>query len=204
MRTPGCSTVPRAVRVIARTSRASILIVSKRRAMSVVAFSTQSLRRSASRAINFAIASLVRARRLEPRLARASRCCSTFNRLASPRLRPGTCNNSPLDSATVDTDHAAVARTGDGVRDVGERDMPAAGPITGDTVGLDARGHRPRQAEPNPAHLGHPYPTQPAVQTLDVMPFHRDLPEPFVHISFAPPWATVRAGEEISHGLREI
>jgi hypothetical protein len=108
------------------------------------------------------------------------------------------------DNATVDTDHAAVARTGNGVRDVGERDMPAAGPITGDTVGLDARGNQPRHAETHPAHLRHPNPTEPAVQTLDVMPFHRDLPEPFVHISFAPPWATVRTVEEIPHGLGEI
>ena len=59
-------------------------ILSKRRAMSVVAFSTQSLRRSVSRALNFAIASFARARRWEPRAARARRCCSTFNRLASP------------------------------------------------------------------------------------------------------------------------
>jgi hypothetical protein len=108
------------------------------------------------------------------------------------------------DNATVNTDHAAVARTGDGVRDVSERDMPATGPITSDTVGLDAGGHRPRQVKPNPAHLGHPNPTETAVQTLDVMRFHRNLPEPFVHISFAPPWATVRAVEEISHSLREI
>ena len=64
-------------------------IVSKRRAMSVVAFSTQSLRRSVSRALSFAIASFVRARRLEPRSAVASRCCRTFNRLASPQVRPG-------------------------------------------------------------------------------------------------------------------
>ena len=108
------------------------------------------------------------------------------------------------DNAAVDTDHAAVARTSDRVRDVGERDMPAAGPITSDTVGLDADGHRSRQVEPDPAHLGHPNPTEPAVQTLDVMRFHCDLPEPFVHLSFAPPRATVRAVEEISHGLREI
>ena len=46
---------------------------------------------------------------------------------------------------TVDTDHAGIARTGDGIRDVGKRDMPAASPITGDPVGLDARGHRPRR-----------------------------------------------------------
>ena len=41
----------------------------------------------------------VRARRLEPRLARASRCCSTFNRLASPAVRLGACSSSPVDSA---------------------------------------------------------------------------------------------------------
>ena len=87
--TPGFSTVPRALRVIARTSRASILIVSNRRARSVVAFSTQSLRRSTSRAFSFAIARFVRARRVEPRLARASRWCNTFNRFASPWVRLG-------------------------------------------------------------------------------------------------------------------
>ena len=58
----GLLEVPRAERVIARTSRASILIVSKRLAMSVVAFSTQSLRRSVSRALSFAIARFVRRR----------------------------------------------------------------------------------------------------------------------------------------------
>src|SRR4030088_2038251 len=50
-RTPGCATVPRAERVIARTSRSSTLITSNRRARSVVVFSTQSLRRSLSRLV---------------------------------------------------------------------------------------------------------------------------------------------------------
>ena len=36
---------------------------------------------------------------------------------------------------------------GDRSGDVGERDMPAAGPITGHPVGLDTRWHRPRQRE---------------------------------------------------------
>jgi len=98
---PGCSTVPRAERVIARTSRASIRITSKRRAISVVDFSTQSLRRSVSRALSFAIARLVRSRRLEPRSARARRCCSTFSLLTSPRLRPGTYRSSAVDKAAA-------------------------------------------------------------------------------------------------------
>ena len=117
-RTPGCSTVPRAERVIARTSRASILIESNRRAISVVAFSTQSLRRSPSRAFSFAIARLVRARRLEPRLARASRCCNTFSRFASPWSKTGCVQQFAgrqcrrHGDSTVDTDHAVVAWTG--------------------------------------------------------------------------------------------
>ena len=60
---PGQSRVPRAERVIARTSKSSTRIVSKRRATSVVVFSTQSRRRSVSWARNRAMASFVRARR---------------------------------------------------------------------------------------------------------------------------------------------
>ena len=47
-RVPGCSRVPRAERVIARTFKSSTRMVSKRRARSVVVFSTQSRRRSVS------------------------------------------------------------------------------------------------------------------------------------------------------------
>ena len=93
---------------------------------------------------------------------------------------------------------------GDRSGDVGERDMPAAGPITGHPVGLDTRWHRPRHAKPHPAHLGHPHPTQAAVEPHHVRRFHRDLPKPFMHTSLAPRRATVRAGKEVSHGLREI
>ena len=87
---------------------------------------------------------------------------------------------------------------------MGERDMPAAGPITGHPVGLDTRWHRPRHAKPHPAHLGHPHPTEAAIQPHDVRRFHRDLPKPFMHTGLAPRRATVRAGKEVSHGLREI
>jgi hypothetical protein len=108
------------------------------------------------------------------------------------------------DNATVNTDHAAVTRTGDGVGDVGERDMPAASPIPGDPIGFDTLWHRPRQAESHPPNLGHPHPTETAVQPLHVTWSHRDLPKPLVHTSFTPRRATVRAGEEVAHGLCEI
>ena len=104
----------------------------------------------------------------------------------------------------VDTDHAAVARTGDRVGDVGECNVPATGPIPSDPVGLDAGGYRPRRAEPYPAHLGHPYPTETAVQPLNVMRFDSDLPESLVYTGFAPRRASVRATEEVASGLREI
>src|SRR5215208_5307162 len=50
-------------------------------------------------------------------------------------------------NTAVDTQHAPITGTGDRIRDVGERDMPAAGPIAGDPVGLDPFWHRARQPE---------------------------------------------------------
>ena len=107
-------------------------------------------------------------------------------------------------NTTVDTHHAAITRTRDRLRDVGERDMPASGPIAGDPVGLHTLRDRPREAEAHPADLGHPHPTEPAVQTLDMMRFDADLPEPLVHTGFAPPRAAVRSAEKVAHRLREV
>jgi hypothetical protein len=107
-------------------------------------------------------------------------------------------------NTAVDAHHAAIAWTGDRVGDVRERDMPAASPIPGNPVGFHTRWHRPRQAESHPPDLRHPHPTEAAVQPLDVTPFHRDLPKPFMHTGFTPPRAAMRAGEEVPHGLREI
>ena len=105
---------------------------------------------------------------------------------------------------TVDAHHASITWTGDRSGDVGEHDVPAAGPITGHPVGLDTCRHRPRQPKPQPAHLGHPHPTKAAVEPHNVMWFDRDLPKPFMHTSFAPRRATMGTGEEVLHGLREI
>jgi hypothetical protein len=107
-------------------------------------------------------------------------------------------------NTTVDTHHAPVTRTGDRIRGVGERNMPAASTITGDPVGLHPLWDRPREAKPHPADLGHPYPTEPAVQTLDVMRFDRDLTESLVHTGFAPRRTAVRSAEKVAHRLGEI
>jgi hypothetical protein len=104
----------------------------------------------------------------------------------------------------VNTDHAAVAGTGDRVRDVRERDMPAAGTIAGDPVGLHTSRYWPRQPESHPPDLGHPYPADTAVEPLDVMRFHRNLPDSFVHTAFTPCWAAMGTGEEVAHCLGEI
>ena len=76
-------------------------------------------------------------------------------------------------NTTVDTHHALVTRARDRIRDVGERDMPAAGPITGDPVGLHTCWDRPRQAKAHPAEFGHPDATEAAVETLHVLRFDR-------------------------------
>jgi hypothetical protein len=67
------------------------------------------------------------------------------------------------DDSAVDADHAAVPRAGDRVGDVREHDMPAAGPITSNSVGLGTGWHRPRPAESHPSDLGHPYSTEAAM-----------------------------------------
>ena len=112
-RTPGCSTVPRAVRVIARTSRASMRIVSKRRAISVVTFSTQSLRRSLSRAFSFAIASFVRARggsraRRGPAAAAAPSAASTHPGETGGVQQFAGRQRRRHHHTTIDTHHAAL------------------------------------------------------------------------------------------------
>lgn len=107
-------------------------------------------------------------------------------------------------NSAVDTDHAAIPWPTDRVGDVSECDMPTAGPIPSDPVGLNARGHRPRQPKPHPTHLRHPQTTKSAVQTLHVMRSDRDLPKPLVHTGLTPRRTTVRAVEEVVHGLRKI
>ena len=81
--------------------RFSTRITSNRRARSVLVFSAQSLRRSTWRALSFAMASLTRARRVEPRLARASLRWRRRTRRCRAGLSPGTLSISPVDSAAL-------------------------------------------------------------------------------------------------------
>src|SRR4029450_12270415 len=104
----------------------------------------------------------------------------------------------------VDADDCAIPRTRDRVGHVRERDMPAARPITGDPVGLDTLRHRPRQPKSHPPDLGPPHPAKAALQPLDLIRLHADLPKPFVHTGFTPRRAAMGAVEEAPHGLREI
>ena len=138
---------------------------------------------------------------------------SLLQHLQSFGLTPGQAGNAQQTSgrqrrrhcdATVDTDHAPLSWSSDGARDVGERDMPAAGPIAGDPVGAHAIRHRSRVPKAHPAHLGHPHPTKPAIQPFDVMPLHCNLSESLMHTAFTPPRAPVGSREEVPHGLGEV
>jgi len=82
--------------------------------------------------------------------------------------------------------------------------MPAAGPIAGDPVRLHTAGNRACQPEAHPAHLRHPYTSEPAVKALDVMRFHPDLPEPLMYTGFAPRRAAMGSAEKVAHRLGEV
>ena len=107
-------------------------------------------------------------------------------------------------NTAVNANHAAVARAGDRIGDTGERDMPAAGPIPSDPVGLHTLWHRPRQPKSHPSDLGHPHSSNTAVQPLDVTRLHPDLSKSFVHTGFTPCRTTMRPGEKVPHSLREV
>ncbi len=107
-----------------RMFKSSTAMTSNRRARSVEVFSTQSLRRSASRALSRAMAALTRARRLDPRSARARRRSNRrhphLTRAArQPPHLPGTAagphDPEPLMHPGLTPGGAAV-RTGEEVR----------------------------------------------------------------------------------------
>jgi hypothetical protein len=134
-RTPGRSRVPRVERVIARTSSASTRMVSNRRAISVVVFSTQSRRRLASRALILAIATLVRCRRLEPRWERAMRCYRWRSRVRSPDVRLGVWSSAPVDSAAETVTPRSTPTT-----------LPIRGPGIGSGIWANATCQRPARS----------------------------------------------------------
>jgi hypothetical protein len=132
---PGASAVPFGERVMAPMSRSSTRITSNRRAMSVEVFSTQSLRRSVSRAFSRAIAALTFPRRLDPRLARASLRWSAVSRFVSLAVNPGTASISPVDSVEPALTPRSTPTT-----------SPVPGPGTDWGIAANATCHRPARS----------------------------------------------------------
>ena len=69
---------------------------------------------------------------IDPRCARARRCCNLRSRSASPARRPGTHSNSPLDSATDTATPRSTPTT-----------LPSPGPVTGSGMAANAMCQRP-------------------------------------------------------------
>ena len=125
-------------------------------------FSTQSLRRSLSRARSRAIACFTRPRRFDPRWARASVRCRRRSLARSRAVRAGACSSSPVDRAAETATPRSMptvwplpgAGTGAGITANATCQRP--GPVPGHPVGLHARRHRTGPAEPHPPGLRHP------------------------------------------------
>jgi hypothetical protein len=105
---------------------------------------------------------------------------------------------------SVDTDHAVIGRSGNGVGNVREADMPAPGAIPSDAVRLHTCGYGSGAAEADASDLRHPYSRVTAVDFLDTARYGSDLPEAFMHASFAPRRTPVGAGKKVPHGLCEV
>ena len=112
--------------------RSSTRITSNRRARSVPVFSTQSLRRSVSRAFTLAIASLDLAAPVRPAPGLGELALKRTKPARSRPDKPGTTSISPVDRAaltvTPRSTPTASPVPGAGTRfgDRGERDMPSA------------------------------------------------------------------------------
>jgi hypothetical protein len=105
--------------------------------------------------------------------------------------------------AAIDADGAARVRPWDRLRDCGEGDMPAAGPVPGNTVGPGC-GNGSGPAEAHPSCLWHPYFAGLPAQPPDMPRLDRHDPEPFVAACLAPRGPAVGPGEKARRGLGEV
>ena len=133
---PGLSRVPFADRIMFLILRSSTRMTSNRRAMLVLVFSAQSLRRSVSRARSRAMASRTRPRRLDPRLARASLRCRRRSLARSGPVRPGAYSRSPVDRAVLTTMPRSIPTT-----------CPLPGAGTGAGIAAKATCQRPARSQ---------------------------------------------------------
>jgi hypothetical protein len=156
---PGFPRVPLADRVMFAIFRSSTRIRSNRRAMAVLAFSAQSLRRSGSQPGD--------------RVPDPAAAVRTPRSAGEPALQPPQPGPLPPGQggagqqlaggqrrgdrhAPVNAHRLAVAGCRDRIGGHGEGDMPAARPVHDHPVGLCAGGDGAGPAEPDPAGLGHP------------------------------------------------
>jgi hypothetical protein len=184
---PGFSLVPFADRVIFAMRRSSTRITSNRRAISVDAFSAQSLRRSVSLAL--------------------SRPTHLFRPYQARDVQqvPGRQSRGDYD-APVDSDDLPVSRCRHRCRDRREDKVPAPGAIKGDTVGRYARRYGAGPAKSDPPRLGDTHFSDVAGQATDVAGLDGDDPESLVPAGLSPgrPSGRVSWVEERGHCLSEI
>ena len=198
-----------AERVIARTSRSSTRIMSNRRARSVLVFSTQSLRRSASSAFSaMATATLVwRAGSIHAANGRdvaAAGGVVLLSRAAVAGVQELPCRQGRRYlHASVHADDLAVPGRGHRRRDHSERDVPAAGTVPGHPIGRGIR-QRAGEPEPHPADLRHQHPRPLPGQLFNPAGLGADDPEPFMRPRLAPRRSPMGAREEVAPGPVEI
>jgi hypothetical protein len=105
--------------------------------------------------------------------------------------------------APVHADRLTRARSLDRLRDHGEGEVPAPGPVLCDPVGLRVR-HRARPTEPDPSEFGNPDLAPVPVQPPDILPGGVDHAEPLILVSFTAARQPVRARIEVPHRLIEV
>jgi hypothetical protein len=110
--------------------------------------------------------------------------------------------------APVNPDHPTAARCRDWLRNGRESYMPATGPVQGYAVGLHARRHRPRPAEPYPTGLRYPHLADVVGQATHVplLPTPPHDPKTLVPAGLPPRWPPggVLRVKERGHRLGKI
>ena len=165
---PGFSRVPRADRVMFVIFRSSTRISSNRRARSVEVFSTQSLRRSVSRAALPGHRLLGPPATLRAPPGAGQLALQPPRPLRSGAVRPGWCSSSPStpprDTTTPRSMPTAWPLPGAGIGSgiAGERDMPAPGPVPASPGRTSRPAHVPGPPEPHPPGLRHPHLRRPS------------------------------------------
>ena len=106
--------------------------------------------------------------------------------------------------AAINTHHAAITGSRDGVRHHSKSNVPAPTAIQRDSVGLHGVGDGTSPPELHPPDLGYPYLPIAAAQPCDVTRFESDLPKSLVLARLAPRRATVGAVKKVAHRLGEV